>query len=51
MLSIITGEPSPRDISPSPIPTASRTHSPQGGQRLRKAEWKIMLHNFLQDEF
>ena len=51
VLSITTGEPSPRNVSPSPIPTANRAHSPQGSQLLFKAEWKINVTQFLQDEF
>lgn len=39
VLLIITGEPSPRNISSSPIPTISRACSPQGGQLLFKAKW------------
>jgi len=51
VLSITTGEPSPRNVSPSPIPTANRAHSPQGSQLLFKAEWKTNVTQFLQDEF
>lgn len=43
VLSIITGEPSTRNISPSRIPTVRRAHNPEGGQLLLKAEWARSL--------
>lgn len=39
MFLVITGEPSLRNICPSPIPTVTRAHSSQSGRVFFKAEW------------